>query len=491
MEKNKLFANVSISPHWQSPPSSMNCISQPLESGFLNLNWETSLDHGAPFESALNSVISSAAPATTSFSSNALCYGGGVPSNSPPKLNLSGVPENPMLDYPTLAPFSTDPGFVERAAKFSCFSNGSYGALTGKLGFPETEFTQRPMLRMGSGKLSRVSSSQSLKHGTQMGALDKKEIALPDGLESEARSVSVSASASDRKFGVISRSSTPDTAEFGNSREESSPSDMEMGLNGQPEINARKRKAMTRAKAKELPLSSPSATDSKEVGNSDSNPKRSKTTEANTKDGAKQSSEQGHDNQKAADGNQKQSKDSQKPPEPPKDYIHVRARRGQATDSHSLAERVRREKISERMKFLQDLVPGCSKVTGKAVMLDEIINYVQSLQRQVEFLSMKLANVNPRLDFKMENLLSKDKLQPHGSLPNPMHHPFDASSTSSAPLPAFPFSQQQPHHPLLHGSASHATQLPIIDACGDASSQVISRRTNMLRLRLLSLGKSY
>ena len=30
-----------------------------------------------------------------------------------------------------------------------------------------------------------------------------------------------------------------------------------------------------------------------------------------------------------------------KPPDPPKqDYIHVRARRGQATDSHSLAERV-------------------------------------------------------------------------------------------------------------------------------------------------------
>ncbi|KAJ4963921.1 hypothetical protein NE237_023860 [Protea cynaroides] len=77
------------------------------------------------------------------------------------------------------------------------------------------------------------------------------------------------------------------------------------------------------------------------------------------------------------------------------DYIHVRARRGQATDSHSLAERVRREKISDRMKYLQDLVPGCNKITGKAGMLDEIINYVQSLQRQVEFLSMKLATVNP------------------------------------------------------------------------------------------------
>lgn len=32
--------------------------------------------------------------------------------------------------------------------------------------------------------------------------------------------------------------------------------------------------------------------------------------------------------------------DGEKAPEPFKDYIHVRARRGQATDSHSLAERV-------------------------------------------------------------------------------------------------------------------------------------------------------
>ncbi|KAE8730230.1 Transcription factor BPE [Hibiscus syriacus] len=87
------------------------------------------------------------------------------------------------------------------------------------------------------------------------------------------------------------------------------------------------------------------------------------------------------------------------PPEPPKqDYIHVRARRGQATDSHSLAERARREKISERMKILQDLVPGCNKVIGKALVLDEIINYIQSLQRQVEFLSMKLEAVNSRMN---------------------------------------------------------------------------------------------
>ncbi|KAH0687948.1 hypothetical protein KY284_018501 [Solanum tuberosum] len=90
------------------------------------------------------------------------------------------------------------------------------------------------------------------------------------------------------------------------------------------------------------------------------------------------------------------------------DFIHVRARRGQATDSHSLAERARREKISKKMKCLQDLVPGCNKAIGKAGMLDEIINYVQSLQKQVEFLSIKLATSNMNTD----NLFAKE-------LPNP------------------------------------------------------------------------
>ncbi|KAM1065587.1 hypothetical protein ACFX2B_020880 [Malus domestica] len=116
----------------------------------------------------------------------------------------------------------------------------------------------------------------------------------------------------------------------------------------------------------------------------------------------------------------KPAEQNAQPPDPPKqDYIHVRARRGQATDSHSLAERARREKISERMKILQDLVPGCNKVIGKALMLDEIINYIQSLQRQVEaralsmfgmlqFLSMKLEAVNTRMNPRIEAFPSKD-----------------------------------------------------------------------------------
>ncbi|KAH8505007.1 hypothetical protein Peur_045538 [Populus x canadensis] len=65
----------------------------------------------------------------------------------------------------------------------------------------------------------------------------------------------------------------------------------------------------------------------------------------------------------------------------------ARARRGQATDPHSIAERLRRERIAERMKALQELVPNANK-TDKASMLDEIIDYVKFLQLQVKVLSM-------------------------------------------------------------------------------------------------------
>ncbi|XWS24068.1 hypothetical protein CRYUN_Cryun28dG0069300 [Craigia yunnanensis] len=132
-------------------------------------------------------------------------------------------------------------------------------------------------------------------------------------------------------------------------------------------------------------------------------------------DGKKQKTEQNTGSNSRGKQVAKQAKESSQTGEAPKEnYIHVRARRGQATNSHSLAERVRREKISEKMRLLQELVPGCNKITGKAVMLDEIINYVQSLQQQVEFLSMKLATVNPELNIDLERILSKDILHSRG-----------------------------------------------------------------------------
>ncbi|KAG6476113.1 transcription factor UNE12-like isoform X1 [Zingiber officinale] len=65
----------------------------------------------------------------------------------------------------------------------------------------------------------------------------------------------------------------------------------------------------------------------------------------------------------------------------------VRARRGQATDPHSIAERLRRERIAERIRALQELVPNTNK-TDRAVMLDEILDYVKFLRLQVKVLSM-------------------------------------------------------------------------------------------------------
>ncbi|XP_056686188.1 transcription factor BEE 3 isoform X2 [Spinacia oleracea] len=99
----------------------------------------------------------------------------------------------------------------------------------------------------------------------------------------------------------------------------------------------------------------------------------------------------------------KRSKSNDKEEGNLKEVVHVRARRGQATDSHSIAERVRRGKINERLRCLQDIVPGCYKTMGMAVMLDEIINYVQSLQNQVDFLSMKLTAASQFYDFNAEN----------------------------------------------------------------------------------------
>lgn len=145
-------------------------------------------------------------------------------------------------------------------------------------------------------------------------------------------------------------------------------------------------------------------------------------------------------NEETSDSNSKKGKEkNSKVAQKDDNYIHVRARRGQATDSHSLAERVRREKINQRMKFLQDLVPTCNKVTGKAVMLDEIINYVQSLQHQVEFLSMKLATVNPKLDFNIDNFFAKEMSGSFSSkgLSPPYFHldPLKQASMQTVPSP--------------------------------------------------------
>ncbi|KAJ6729146.1 TRANSCRIPTION FACTOR BHLH78-LIKE ISOFORM X1 [Salix viminalis] len=529
MEKDELFMSEGANAEalvWNScgfgmemQTNELNCSPEQLANCFLDPNWNTLLDQSDPFESALSSIVSSpvASSANASFISNAgvggesvlireligrlgnICNSGemspqsyinsttnnnstntscySTPLNSPPKRNLSmmdsqmrgnlPIPGHSLVNHPSLAPFPADPGFVERAARYSCFGSNNLGGLNGQFGLNESELINRLTPRVEPGKLSRVSCNNSVKvAGSQANVQESNKSSPQDGNLN-----------SDKKFSRFSRPSTP---ENGDSREESSVSEQipggELSMKSQNDASSRKRKSIPRGKAKETP--SPSASDVKAAAeNDESSSKKSKSEETNgsDKDSAKAKEEE--------NGNQKQKKDNSNPPEPPKDYIHVRARRGQATDSHSLAERVRREKISERMKFLQDLVPGCNKVTGKAVMLDEIINYVQSLQRQVEFLSMKLATVNPKMEITMETFLSKDIFQSRGSMPHGLY-PLDSST------PTFPYGyQSQQGLALQNGMSRNAEsqfsmnplnaalrrnsslQLPALDGFSDASHQ--------------------
>lgn len=65
----------------------------------------------------------------------------------------------------------------------------------------------------------------------------------------------------------------------------------------------------------------------------------------------------------------------------------VRAKRGCATHPRSIAERVRRTRISERMRKLQEFVPNMDKQTNTADMLDLAVEYIKGLQKQYKTLN--------------------------------------------------------------------------------------------------------
>nr|POF13401.1 transcription factor bhlh84 [Quercus suber]POF18235.1 transcription factor bhlh84 [Quercus suber] len=60
--------------------------------------------------------------------------------------------------------------------------------------------------------------------------------------------------------------------------------------------------------------------------------------------------------------------------------------RGSATDPQSVYARKRREKINERLRVLQNLVPNGTKV-DISTMLEEAVQYVKFLQHQIKLLS--------------------------------------------------------------------------------------------------------
>ncbi|WOK94410.1 hypothetical protein Cni_G03112 [Canna indica] len=64
----------------------------------------------------------------------------------------------------------------------------------------------------------------------------------------------------------------------------------------------------------------------------------------------------------------------------------ARAGRGSATDPQSIYARKRRERINERLRILQNLVPNGTKV-DISTMLEEAVQYVKFLQLQIKLLS--------------------------------------------------------------------------------------------------------
>ncbi|XP_019461817.1 PREDICTED: transcription factor PIF1-like isoform X1 [Lupinus angustifolius] len=62
-------------------------------------------------------------------------------------------------------------------------------------------------------------------------------------------------------------------------------------------------------------------------------------------------------------------------------------KKSRAAEVHNLSERRRRDRINEKMRALQELIPRCNK-SDKASMLDEAIEYLKSLQLQVQMMSM-------------------------------------------------------------------------------------------------------
>ncbi|KAL3501565.1 hypothetical protein ACH5RR_036014 [Cinchona calisaya] len=350
---------------------------------------------------------------------------------TPPSAMLKGgmfTPGAPGFLPQSLAHFPADSGFIERAARYSCFSGGNFSEIMSPLNTSEhmNPYPRGLAPMLGSEEFFMGNGLKSIS-GMQP---PKNEMNKAGNSKNEKNSESMVRSHDEAKVAVGTSGNESDEAEFSGQggQEELEGAGGESSSKG---VGSKKRKRCGQDTA--LDQNKGSSQQAAEVANDDTEVLQ-KGDQIPSLITSKPGGKNGKQGPQASDS-------------PKEEYIHVRARRGQATNSHSLAERVRREKISERMKFLQDLVPGCSKVTGKAVMLDEIINYVQSLQRQVEFLSMKLSTVNPRLDFNSEGLLAKDILQSRAGPSSSLSFPPDMTVA----YPLLHQSQQGLVQSSLHG----------------------------------------
>ncbi|KAG8488832.1 hypothetical protein CXB51_016887 [Gossypium anomalum] len=80
------------------------------------------------------------------------------------------------------------------------------------------------------------------------------------------------------------------------------------------------------------------------------------------------------------------------------------AKRKRKTEVHNLSERRRRDKINKKMRALKELIPNCNKV-DKASMLDEAIEYLKTLQLQVQMMSIGNGVYMPPMMFPLPSAM--------------------------------------------------------------------------------------
>ncbi|MBA0636410.1 hypothetical protein Godav_024423, partial [Gossypium davidsonii] len=165
------------------------------------------------------------------------------------------------------------------------------------------------------------------------------------------------------------------------------------------------------------------------------------------------------------------------------------AKRSRAAEVHNLSERRRRDRINEKMRALQELIPRCNK-SDKASMLDDAIDYLKSLQMQVQMMSMGCGMVpmfpgvqqyiSP-MGIGMSMGMDMGIIRPMMSFPNVVAGSALPTSAAAAhlgpriPMPAFHMPPSVPAPDPSRFQPSNQSD-PIPNPLGQAMAQPSSRR---------------
>ncbi|KAJ6726434.1 TRANSCRIPTION FACTOR BHLH49 [Salix purpurea] len=290
-------------------------------------------------------------------SSNTVGIGKGVPASlrngidrtlemgwNPPNSMLKGgffLPNASGMLPQSLSQFPADSAFIERAARFSCFNGESFNDMVNPFGAPESMglFSRGGGMMQGTGEnfmgsgMKSVSGGQAPKNfmkaveASKDVSMSVNHMATNKGspLKNETKSDSLARSRDEAKQGMVGSGNASDEAEFSGGGGQDEPSMLEGNCRelSAKSLDSKKRKRNGQDaecdQAKGTPQSAEPA-----KGSPETQPKGDQKPNSTT---SKDPGKQGKQGSLGSD-------------QPNEEYIHIRARRGQATNSHSLAERV-------------------------------------------------------------------------------------------------------------------------------------------------------